>query len=122
MKTEIKAKWVAALRSGEFRQGRNELLTGAGEFCCLGVLCELHNREEGGEWRAAADGQTSLYMGEPGSVPQPVREWAGLNDHNPRVEIAGVEAPLACHNDGREEAAGAARTFAEIADAIEAQL
>lgn len=37
---EIKAKWVAALRSGEFKQGKHYLHKGE-TFCCLGVLCEI---------------------------------------------------------------------------------
>lgn len=37
---EFKAKWVAALRSGEYKQGKYNLLTehhGACSFCCIGV-------------------------------------------------------------------------------------
>lgn len=40
MNPEIKAKWVAALRSGEYKQGR-AYLRFDGAHCCLGVLCEL---------------------------------------------------------------------------------
>ncbi len=45
MNPERKAQWVAALRSGEFPQGAQELKTAEGEFCCLGVACELALRE-----------------------------------------------------------------------------
>jgi hypothetical protein len=38
---EVKTKWVAALRSGEYKQGRGLLRNGAGQYCCLGVLCEI---------------------------------------------------------------------------------
>lgn len=51
---ELKAKWVAALRSGKYDQGQAALKTAAkphldknqnivqGEtFCCLGVLCDV---------------------------------------------------------------------------------
>lgn len=41
MDPELKAKWVAALRSGEYKQGRRALRSVANEFCCLGVLCEV---------------------------------------------------------------------------------
>ena len=38
---EFKTKWVAALRSGEYKQGRSWLYTtlsdGTHEYCCLGV-------------------------------------------------------------------------------------
>jgi hypothetical protein len=34
---DIKEKWLAALRSGEYQQGR-EFLYSDGKYCCLGVL------------------------------------------------------------------------------------
>ena len=37
MRPEIKEKWVGALRSGQYKQCRNELHDGEG-YCCLGVL------------------------------------------------------------------------------------
>jgi hypothetical protein len=40
MNPEIKAKWIAALRSGEYAQGRYALRDGD-HFCCLGVLCDV---------------------------------------------------------------------------------
>jgi hypothetical protein len=33
--------WISALRSGEYKQGREYLKTSEGNFCCLGVACEL---------------------------------------------------------------------------------
>lgn len=39
---ELKAKWLAALRSGDYKQGKNYLHNSAKDtFCCLGVLCEV---------------------------------------------------------------------------------
>jgi hypothetical protein len=38
MKAELKAQWVAALRSGDYKQGRYRLQEADG-FCCMGVLC-----------------------------------------------------------------------------------
>jgi hypothetical protein len=42
MDAKLKADWVKALRSGEYRQGRGEF-EGARGFCCLGVLCKVAN-------------------------------------------------------------------------------
>ena len=43
MKPEAKAKWVAALRSGEYKQGDNWLYNPvSGKYCCLGVLLAVH--------------------------------------------------------------------------------
>lgn len=43
---DVKKKWVAALRSGKYEQGR-QFLESNGEYCCLGVavkcgLAEVH--------------------------------------------------------------------------------
>jgi hypothetical protein len=46
---EVKAKWVTALRSGNYKQGEGRLRSqswigtgwGQPEFCCLGVLCDI---------------------------------------------------------------------------------
>jgi hypothetical protein len=47
MKKEIAKKWVKALRSGKYKQGKGYLkqFTTKNEprHCCLGVLCELYN-------------------------------------------------------------------------------
>ena len=48
MKPEIKAAWIAALRSGEYKQGRQRLRrTGVGH-CCLGVICDVYSKLTGG--------------------------------------------------------------------------
>ncbi len=36
-KTELRAKWLSDLRSGEFQQCRYSLMNREDEFCCLGV-------------------------------------------------------------------------------------
>lgn len=45
MNKAIKRKWVAALRSGKYKQGGGELRYERDEgdirHCCLGVLCEV---------------------------------------------------------------------------------
>ena len=45
MKAETKAKWLEALRSGKYKQGRGFLRIGE-NFCCLGVLHDV----TGGNW------------------------------------------------------------------------
>jgi hypothetical protein len=37
---EFKKKWLAALRSGKFKQGI-EALENDGKYCCLGVACRI---------------------------------------------------------------------------------
>jgi hypothetical protein len=43
MDAQLKAKWVEALRSGEYKQGKTFLYNTTDEtYCCLGVLCAIH--------------------------------------------------------------------------------
>jgi hypothetical protein len=122
MNPEVKAKWLAALRSGEYEQ-TTETLKQDGCFCCLGVLSDLHAKETGnGEWREE-DGV--LYYEVDGFaksdvLPHPVAKWAGLDDESPSVKVNlfsddGCAMMLAELNDS-------GTTFEEIADLIEAQL
>lgn len=46
MNQDTKDRWVAALRSGEYTQGRGQLRrynyeTGVFEWCCIGVYCDV---------------------------------------------------------------------------------
>ncbi len=34
-------QWLAALRSGAYKQGKGTLVNKGNEYCCLGVLCEI---------------------------------------------------------------------------------
>lgn len=45
MDAELKRKWIAALRSGEWKQCRERLTDGEG-YCCLGVLHKILTGEE----------------------------------------------------------------------------
>ena len=46
MEASLKAKWIEALRSGKYKQGRLALRTKADDFCCLGVLCDISGVSE----------------------------------------------------------------------------
>lgn len=41
MDQELKQKWVKALRSGEYQQGRYKLRSLDDKYCCLRVLCSV---------------------------------------------------------------------------------
>lgn len=123
MDPAIRARWVAALRSGEYEQAWGVLRDDAGGRCCLGVLCDLAV-EDGvipPADRNALDGSW-LYAGEDTELPPVVRDWAGLRMCNPVPGIDecdgdGNPASLAELNDGSDERQG--WTFAQIADVIE---
>lgn len=129
MNEEIKALWLAALRSGDYKQGKHVLRAGD-KFCCLGVLCDLAFKAGRVETRQLddvvnEDGEpvTTGYVDTNGMIrsgvlPQSVVDWAGLNDSNPAVVVdpeSGYKSRLSSLND-------AGRPFTKIADYIEGSL
>lgn len=44
MDAKLKEKWVKALRSGKYVQGKYNLFNGYG-YCCLGVLCVVQGKQ-----------------------------------------------------------------------------
>lgn len=118
MNPEIRARWTAALRSGDYRQGSRALATEDGEYCCLGVLCDLAVRA-GIIPAPAADDYSDgcgLRFGDARDyLPLGVTEWAGLAAESPVVGVPGGEPgeePLAFLNDN-------GIGFGEIADLID---
>lgn len=105
MKRDLKAKWLAALRSGQYDQGTGMLRTLDNKFCCLGVLLEIAGFpcvEDGGSCYRYLNGDgatsaTSLPKGFPGKDELP---WVNLMKMN---------------DDSRE-------TFPQIADWIETNI
>lgn len=120
MKEEIKQRWLAALRSGEYCQGEGKLkqlntsLTGE-LFCCLGVLCDLYvivHREA--YWVEPGCGSTfELALCDTGAtakdtLPLAVTAWS---------HVTGTEEKeLITLNDVK------GKSFTEIADWIEVHL
>jgi hypothetical protein len=85
MDPKIKAQWVAALRSGEYKQGGGQLHNSiAGEFCCLGVLCDLAVKAEV-DVRVQPGAFGTEYDGQTGSLPAAVQEWARLDTPDPEL-------------------------------------
>jgi hypothetical protein len=127
MNPEIKAQWVADLRSGQFEQGRG-YLNMEGKLCCLGVLCEQAVKAGVIEARPLEhDSAVIVYDGKSDTLPDSVVRWAGLpegegvtNPRNPNVEVDDTSVSLAELNDG--ENGWTRRTFGQIADLIEDQL
>lgn len=140
MDPEIKAEWVAALRSGTYNQGKGKLkaifdkwadpsLEDKTELrhCCLGVLSELAVGKEGGLDGCRVGGNDKTYSffrkfrNEDGTIAEDAIDW-GSWDVMPGETIQRwsklspeIDSYLATFNDQ-----GA--TFAQIADFIEAEL
>jgi hypothetical protein len=118
---EVRERWLAKLRSGDYAQGRGGLRSDAtGDavaYCCLGVLCEVAREDdvvtlithEPSDYYVAA-GDSSDENG--GYLPKVVAAWAGLGSINPIVN--GVS--LSDYNDIRHY------SFEAIADLVERYL
>ena len=72
----VKNKWVEALRSGKYKQGRGKLNSENG-YCCLGVLCEVFIAE-GGTLNVRRLPRVTEYNGETAYPPAAVLHWAGI--------------------------------------------
>lgn len=96
MDQKLKRKWVAALRSGKYKQGKNRLKTKHG-FCCLGVL------------RDVDDPKCTRTTNEGLLAPMDAERF-GLTTGRMRA-LAGM-------NDGTGDYDGARKSFKEIADYI----
>lgn len=69
-------KWVAALRSGKYKQSKFSLRTDEG-YCCLGVLCDLYAADE---WKREPGREFFVFLGNDQTLPKVVLEWVGLQD------------------------------------------
>ena len=94
MKKDIAKKWVKALRSGKYKQGKGYLKQfnskNEPRHCCLGVLCELYNDT------MKKHHKKTLYIEEmedklmgtsfvrfdlvDGGLPKAVKKWAGIKN------------------------------------------
>lgn len=128
MDAELKAKWIAALRSGEFKQAQSELHNAESDsYCCLGVLCKV----AGAEWTSfekEKEADEGTYLVTLDHVPVKDGQLLGDTD-NEELEPAACEkfgipdqSILIGMNDGNEILGIKPHSFAEIADWIEANL
>lgn len=119
---ERKAEWVAALRSGNYKQGKSCLRNNRDEFCCLGVASDLAVLDNSAEWARPDYDQLLWDAQAPGgktfgshyTLCRAVARWLGLPDvvRDPEFTENGERFRLSDLNDG-----GA--SFEEIADIIE---
>lgn len=96
MKKEIADEWVKALRSGEYKQGKNALLK-EDAYCCLGVLCKIAEKHSVIEMPIPnpAPNVIAAYL------PKSVQHWAEMASDNGFIsEKYGLTESLATMNDG----------------------
>lgn len=108
MNPELKTKWLAALRSGDYLQGR-AVLRNRDRYCCLGVLCDLVDDTKWGEDEDGGFVYIGSFDDAPCTTMPPDRiyDTAGID-----LDIAH---DLATSNDNGD-------TFEQIAEWIEEHL
>jgi len=104
VKKDIAEKWVKALRSGEYEQGRGQLRIN-NKHCCLGVLCDIS--------KLSIWDQDSYIKGSSAiTLPTEVKMWADMKSGG--GHLGEDKLSLWQLND-------AGKTFSEIANIIEAE-
>jgi hypothetical protein len=130
MNSQVKEKWIAALRSGKYDQGSEKLRSHQG-YCCLGVLCDLYSKEKNTEWKFNGEYEESplpmdywYFDGESEFLPESVREWAGFSIASPqvRVEVTEDDEDEWFDNDDIANLNDSGYSFTELANIIEKQL
>ena len=121
MNPKIKKRWVEALRSGNYKQIRGNLMRRQHEYDVLGVLMSLYLDDH-----LITDKEVlkTFWTTIGCLLPSKVVKWAGLNAGNPVViytDAGGIRhnRRLSELNDGICEGE---LNFGELADLIEAQL
>lgn len=108
MNPEWKAKWLAALRSGKYKQTSKYLRTEEG-YCCLGVLCDL-----------VAPDQWGVSNSISGAITHGNNPYSGVGYPSSKVlEQVGID-DSDCKDLARLNDMG--KSFAEIADTIDLDL
>jgi hypothetical protein len=103
MDKKLKTKWVRALRSGKYKQGRRALCKISGtkrpvkQFCCLGVLCELVEGVRRSDGLSGAGAKLYTYV-IPGQEPHQAK--SSMNPLPDRVLSRSNQQILARMNDG----------------------
>lgn len=105
-------KWVDALRSGEYEQGK-EYLCKNDKYCCLGVACALYQQSVGDLIVEEGDEET-FYDDRLDLLPNKVVEWLGLASDDGGMKLKNQRTSLVSMNDKGV-------SFAEIADVIESE-
>jgi len=108
MTQELRDKWIAALRSGDYTQDKAFLRTEKG-YCCLGVLCDV-----------AGEHEYTDPLGEYRMMDPLVEIKLGLAEATGDLYL--TSATLAGMNDGNKEQGIPPKSFTEIADWIESNL
>jgi hypothetical protein len=90
MDSKLKKRWVEALRSKKYKQGRSylkntETVNGTPKYCCIGVLCELITNTKFGKENRLKFDCNGVFDGEFGgsrtTLLSPIRDYYKISDN-----------------------------------------
>lgn len=88
MSAVTKEDWLAALRSGKYKQGHGVLRDKDNGFCCLGVYCDLTS--EPGDWLTEEEA-TEDESPQPGALwSRQAQSFTSLGDHETLSEFMSM--------------------------------
>jgi hypothetical protein len=129
MNKDIAKKWVKALRSGKYKQGKSFLKQfnskGQPKHCCLGVLCELYNdtmKKNNKKTISVKCRDDDLDYGyvtfanKDDSLPAVVRKWAGIKN---KLGTFSYTERIFKHTECLADLNDTGKKFSTIADIIE---
>lgn len=116
MDKKLKAKWLKALRSGKYKQGKGVLRTADNRFCCMGVLVDVMSKKA---WPKVTTEIGTLILGAEHSVMAYEVEQNGTALDYDTMRRIGLETR---HQGDLINMNDAGKRFTTIADYIEAEL
>jgi hypothetical protein len=114
MTPELKAKWIEALRSGEYEQGDGALFSN-GKYCCLGVLLAITKDDFNQRYQGFISSGVAARIGIPVAPQEQVERFTDSGCSTVEEnETSSFQLQAAARNDS-------GWSFREIADWIEQQ-
>jgi len=108
-------KWVEALQSGDYKQGKY-VLKKEDRYCCLGVACDLYSKEHS-DFKIVSQEDCTFFgansrgfsrgFGDSIFLPSEVQEWLGLADKYGNFDESSL---MGMNDEGK--------SFEEIAEVI----
>jgi hypothetical protein len=127
-------KWIKALRSGKFKQGRGTLKQynskRQAQHCCLGVLCDLYNQDMKKNKKKTLlekvyhndyyfSNGYSRFAGKKWYLPKNVMKWAGLKNSLGKFYIEDFDNDLYLGENSLADLNDTGKKFKTISNIIE---
>ena len=113
MLNELQTKWLAALRSGQYKQGKQTLRSDDNKFCCLGVALDIYDNSRWGAIPELLSDTVRSYRYTGTKVPE-VCYGSMPVELKPLFDLSNATTSILMNMNDLEN-----KTFSEIADFLE---